>query len=94
MAMAFIKINNVVINTTYIAAVRLQNQNSSGEKIVSLLMATPKIPLSQREEMVVNAYDYQWLDFEGQAANALEDYFSSFNNVIDLLPNYQERAAM
>jgi hypothetical protein len=32
--------------------------------------------------MVVNAYDYQWLDFEGQAANALEDYFSSFNNVL------------
>jgi hypothetical protein len=49
MAMAFIKINNVVINTTYIAAVRLQNQNSSGEKIVSLLMATPKIPLSQEK---------------------------------------------
>lgn len=92
--MAFIKIDNVVINTNYVAAVKLENQTYSGEKSVSLLIATSKMPLFQKEVISQNPYHYEWLDFTGQAANALRDYFSSFNNVIDLLPNYQEQTAI
>lgn len=88
--MVFIKIQNVVINTSYIAAVKLNNQTASGEKSVSVLIATPKFPLFQCENISENLYHSEWIDFTGQAANALENYFSSFNNVIDLLPQYQE----
>ncbi|MBD2302193.1 hypothetical protein H6G80_21260 [Nostoc sp. FACHB-87] len=89
--MAFIKIQNVVINTSYVAAVKLDNQTSLGEKSVSVLMATPKFPLFQPDAITQNFYHYEWLEFTGQAANALQDYFTSFNNVIDLLPQYQEK---
>jgi hypothetical protein len=92
--MAFIKIQNVVINTSYVAAVRLDRQTSSGEKSVSVLIATPKFPLFQRDTIAQNLYHYEWLEFTGQAANALQDYFSSFNNVIDLLPQYQESSVV
>lgn len=84
--MAFIKVENIVINTNYIAAVKLESQTYSGERCVSILMATPKFPLFQLEETFPNPYHYEWLDFTGREANALRDYFSSFNNVIDLLP--------
>jgi hypothetical protein len=89
--MAFIKIQNVIINTNYVAAVRLDNQTSSGEKSVSVLMATPKFPVFQLDTITQHFYHYEWLEFTGQAANALQDYFTSFNNVIDLLPQYQEK---
>lgn len=92
--MAFIKIDNFVINTSYVAAVKLEDQTYSGENSVSLLIATPKFPLFQKEAISQNPYHYEWLDFTGQAANALRDYFSSFNNVIDLLPNYQQPTAI
>jgi hypothetical protein len=92
--MAFIKIQNVVINTSYVAAVRLDHQTSSGEKSVSVLIATPKFPLFQWDTIAQNLYHYEWLEFTGQAANALQDYFSSFNNVIDLLPQYQESSVV
>ena len=88
--MAFIKIQNVVINTSYVAVVRLDNQTGSGEKSVSVLIATPKFPLLQWDNISQNLYHYEWIEFTGQAANALQDYFSSCNNVIDLLPQYQE----
>ncbi|MBD2770731.1 hypothetical protein [Iningainema tapete] len=84
--MPFIKIQNVVINTSYVAAVKFNNQTASGEKSVSVLLATPKFPLIQCETIAQNLYHYEWVEFTGQAANALQDYFSSFNNVIDLLP--------
>ncbi|WP_218596648.1 hypothetical protein [Chroogloeocystis siderophila] len=84
--MAFIKIENVVINTNYIAAIKLDNQTISGESSVSLLMATPKLPLFQIEGAFPNHYHYEWIDFVGREAKALKDYFTSFNNVIDLLP--------
>ncbi|MFH7029696.1 MAG: hypothetical protein ACHBN1_31125 [Heteroscytonema crispum UTEX LB 1556] len=92
--MAFIKIQNVVINTSYVAVVRLDHRTSSGEKSVSVLIATPKFPVFQWDTITQNLYHYEWLEFTGQAANALQDYFSSFNNVIDLLPQYQESSVV
>lgn len=88
MAMAFIKVENIVINTNYIAAIRMERQTCSGEKCVSILMATPSFAVLQIETALPNPYKYEWLDFTGREANALQDYFSSFNNVIDLLPHH------
>ncbi|CEJ45521.1 hypothetical protein [Umezakia ovalisporum] len=88
--MAFIKIQNVVINTSYVAAVRLDTQTSLGEKSVSVLVATPQFTLIQWDTIAQNLCDYEWIEFTGQAANVLRDYFTSFNNVIDLLPQHQE----
>lgn len=84
--MAFIKVENIVINTNYIAAIKLDNQTVSGESSVSILMATPKLPLFQIEGAFPNHHHYEWIDFIGREAKALKDYFTSFNNVIDLLP--------
>ncbi|MBV8886984.1 MAG: hypothetical protein JO235_23735 [Chroococcidiopsidaceae cyanobacterium CP_BM_RX_35] len=84
--MTFIKIKNLVVNTNYIAAVKLENQTVSGEESVSILLATPKFPLLQLESAFPSSYHYEWLDFTGIHANAIKDYFSSFNNVIDLVP--------
>ncbi|BAY62998.1 hypothetical protein H6G41_11890 [Tolypothrix sp. FACHB-123] len=88
--MTFIKIQNVVINTSYVAAINLDSQTSLGEKSVSVLIATPKFPLLQWDTVAQNLYHYEWMEFTGQAATALQDYFTNFNNVIDLLPQYQE----
>ncbi len=87
--MAFIKVENIVINTNYIAAIKLESQTYSGERSISILMATPKFPLLQVEATFPEPYHYEWLDFTGRAAKVLRDYFSSFNNVIDLLPQHQ-----
>ncbi|MBV9386199.1 MAG: hypothetical protein JOZ78_07200 [Chroococcidiopsidaceae cyanobacterium CP_BM_ER_R8_30] len=84
--MAFIKVENIVINTNYIAAVKLENLTVSGEESVSILLATPKFPLLQLESAFPSPYHYEWLDFTGSQANVLRDYFSSFNNVVDLMP--------
>jgi len=90
--MAFIKIQNVVINTDYIAAVRFNNQTGSEKKSVSVLVATPKHASFEWETVSSNNRKEDWMEFTGQAAKALEDYFSSFNNVIDLLPQYHEKS--
>ena len=90
MTMAFIKIENVVINTSYVAAVRLGEKSESGEKSVSVLMITPQSLLFPWESASQNLYHYEWIEFKNQAAIALQDYFSSCNNVIDLLPQYEE----
>ena len=91
--MAFIKVDNMVINTTYIAAVRLEGQDTFGEEKVSLLIAIPTFPLNQPEKnsTTTNFYQYEWVEFHGFAAIALQDYFSSFNNVIDLMPQNNRR---
>jgi len=89
--MAFIKLEAVVINTSYIAAVRLEGQTRSGEPSVSLLVAIPTASLLQQEAPNPGLYHYEWLEFTGDAARALQDYFSSFNNVIDLLPQYRSK---
>lgn len=83
--MTFLKVENIVINTRYIAAVKLESQTCSGERSVSILLATPKFPLLQLEGTLPVPYHYEWLDFTGREAQVLQDYFSSFNNVIDLL---------
>lgn len=83
--MTFIKVENLVINTQYIAAIKLDNQTISGEESVSILLATPKFPLLQLESALPSSYHYEWLDFTGIHAKVIKDYFSSFSNVIDLL---------
>ena len=88
--MTFIKIQNVVINTSYVAAINLDSQTSLGEKSVSVLIATPKFPLLQWDAVAQNLNHYELIEFTGQAATAIQDYFTNFNNVIDLLPQYQE----
>ncbi|MBW4685474.1 MAG: hypothetical protein KME40_10320 [Komarekiella atlantica HA4396-MV6] len=92
--MTFFKIQNVVINTSYIAAIRLENQTTSGEKSVSVLIAAPKFPLLQWDTIYQNMCDYEWIKFTGQAANGLRDYFTSFTNIVDLLPQYQESSSV
>ncbi len=87
--MAFIKLENVVINTSYIASIRLEGQSRAGEPSVSLLIAVPTGALRSQEGTTQGLYHYEWLEFTGDAAKALQDYFSSFNNVIDLLPRYK-----
>jgi hypothetical protein len=89
-----LKIQNVVINTSYVAGIKLDNQTSSGEKSVSVLIVAPKFSLFQWDTIAQNMCDYEWIEFTSQAANALQDYFTSFNNVIDLLPQYQESSTV
>lgn len=86
--MAFIKVKNVVINTDYIAAVELEKQTCSGERCVSILIANSKSPMLQIELSLSNHYNYERFDFTGKEAKVIEDYFSSFNNVIDLLAQH------
>lgn len=83
--MAFIKIGHLVINTKYIAAVKLENY-PGGETNVFILMASPKFSFSNEEATSQNPYEYEQLDFTGREAEVLQDYFSSLNNVIGLLP--------
>lgn len=90
--MAFIKIQNVIINTNYVVAVKLNNQTSIGENSISVLISTPKFSLLSSETVSQVSQDScqdEWVEFTGQAAIALQDYFTSFNNVIDLMPNYE-----
>jgi hypothetical protein len=86
--MAFIKVKDVIINTSYIAAIRLERQACAEDLGVALLIAVPTAALSPQESPNQSLYHYEWLEFTGDAARALQDYFSSFNNVIDLLPQY------
>jgi hypothetical protein len=87
--MAFLKLNEVIVNTSFVAAVRLEGCNRSGEARVALLIAIPTFPFSKQETPLSSSYQYEWLEFKGDEAKALEDYFSSYNNVIDLLPSQQ-----
>ncbi|PMB51008.1 hypothetical protein CEN40_00280 [Fischerella thermalis CCMEE 5205] len=86
--MAFIKIDNIVVNTNYIAAIRLEGRTRSEGESVSLLIAIPSASLFQEGMVSSNLYHYEWIEFTGDSAKALRDYFTSFNNVIDLLPLY------
>ena len=88
--MTLIEIQNVVINNSYVAVVRLDNQKVSGDKSVSVPLATPQFSSFQWDTIAENLYYYKCIEFTGQAAITLPDYFTSFNNVIDLLPRYQE----
>lgn len=85
--MAFLKIGNIILSTNYIASVKLESQTFSGERSLSVLIATPRFPLLAGVDTTsVELYHYEWLHFTGIAAQGLRDYFSSYNNVIDLLP--------
>ncbi len=86
--MAFIKLDGIVVNTNYIAAIRLQSPAHSEEESVSLLIAIPNAYLLQEDSISSNLSHYEWIEFTGSSAKALRDYFTSFNNVIDLLPLY------
>ena len=88
--MAFIKVENVIINTSYIAAIRLERSPRAEDFSVALLIAVPTAALRPQESPHQSLYHYEWLQFTEDAAKALEDYFSSFNNVIDLLPQYDQ----
>ena len=88
--MTLIKIHNVVINNRYVAVIRLDNQTVSGDKSISVPLANPEFSLFQWDTIAQNLYYYKSIEFTGQAAITLQDYFTSFNNVIDLLPQYQE----
>ncbi|MDZ8226339.1 MULTISPECIES: hypothetical protein [unclassified Nostoc] len=88
--MTLIEIQNVVINNSYVAVVGLENQKVSGEKSVSVPLATPQLSSFQWDSIAQNLYYYKCIEFTGQAGITLQDYFTSFNNVINLLPQYQE----
>ena len=70
--------------------VRLENQTVSGDKSVSVPLATPQFSSLQSDTIAQNLYYYKWIEFTGQAGITLQDYFTSFNNVIDLLPQHQK----
>jgi hypothetical protein len=88
--MAFLKLENIVLNTAYIAAVQLDSRTRSGEISISILMVSPKFPLVREEGVFQDPHRYEWLEFTGRKAKALQDYFNSFGNVIDLLPQSHE----
>lgn len=90
--MTFIKVENIVLNTKYIAAVKLESETCSGEKCVSILMVTQKIPRIQLEANYQNLYDYEYLNFTGEKAEVLQNYFSISSKVMELLP--QEKTAL
>ncbi|BAU06025.1 hypothetical protein FIS3754_19360 [Fischerella sp. NIES-3754] len=52
--MAFIKIDKIVVNTNYIAAIRLEGLNRSEEESVSLLIAIPSASLFQEDRISSN----------------------------------------
>ncbi len=86
----FIKINEIVINTNYIATIKLESQTYTGDRSISILMATPRFPLLAGADVTSpDLYHYEWLHFTGREAQGLRDYFSSYNNVIDLLPEQE-----
>lgn len=87
--MTFIKVENLVLNTKYIVAVKLESETCSGEKCVSILMATHKNTRLQVEANYQNLYDYEYLNFTGEKAEVIQNYFSSYTNVIELLPQQQ-----
>lgn len=77
--MPFIKIGHLVINTKYIVAIKLGSQTSSGEMVASILLATPSLVQSQAETASLNYYDYEWLNFTAEEAQAIHNYFSNIN---------------
>lgn len=87
--MAFIKVDNIIVNTNYIAAVRLEGLNRAEEESVFLLIAIPIASFPSQDKAANSSYQYEWLEFTGASARALKDYFSSFNNVLDLMPPRQ-----
>jgi hypothetical protein len=82
--MPFVRLDHIVINTDYIVAIEFDHQTRDGESSVAILIAAPKFPLLQKEDVIQSLHHYEWLEFTGSKAIALRDYFSNFNNVVDL----------
>ncbi len=74
LAMTSIKIQNIVINTSYAAVVMLDNQTVSGKKSVFVPLANPQFALFKWDTIAQNLYYYKWIEFTGQAAITLQDY--------------------
>lgn len=72
--MTLLKIQNVVINISYVAVVRLDNQTVSVEKNVSVPLATAQFLSLQWDTIAQNLYYYKWIEFTGQAAITFQDY--------------------
>ncbi|MEH2394802.1 MAG: hypothetical protein V7K21_25155 [Nostoc sp.] len=49
------------MNTSYVAAIKLNNQTILGEKSVSVPLATPQFPSLQWDAIVQNLYHYKWI---------------------------------
>jgi len=64
----------MVINTSYVPVVMLDNQTVSGKKSVSVPLATLKFSSLQWDTIAQNLYYYKWIEFTGQAAITLQDY--------------------
>jgi hypothetical protein len=66
--MTFIKIQNVVVNTSYVAA-RLDNQTIAGKKSVSVLLATLQLSSLQWDTIAQHILDFGFwiLDFFGSS---------------------------
>ncbi len=82
--MAFIRLDHLVINTAYIVAVEFDHETRDRESSVAILLAAPTFPLLQKKDVIQSLHRYEWLEFTGDKAATLKDYFSNFNNVIDL----------
>ena len=57
----------MVINTSYVPVVMLDNQTVSGKKSFSVPLATPKFSSLQWDTIAQNLYYYKWIEFTGQA---------------------------
>lgn len=88
--MVFIKLQNVVINTSCVATLKLDNQTGLKRKYVSVLIATSKFQLFHSDTFDQKLYHSECVEFTELAANALQGYFTNFHNVIDLLSQYRE----
>ncbi|MEH1841760.1 MAG: hypothetical protein V7L20_24190 [Nostoc sp.] len=68
--MTLIEIQNVVMNNSYVAVVRLDNQTISGKKSVSVPLATLQFLLFQWDTIAQNILDFGFwiLDFFGSSS--------------------------
>lgn len=78
--MALMKTQNVVINTSYVVAIKLDNQTSWGEQRIFAFKATPKISLFQWDIFVKNLYHFAQFQLISPLTNSLPDNFTSFHN--------------
>jgi hypothetical protein len=77
--MVFIRVENVVINTDFVAAVVFHDDRPDW---IRLVMAVPRLPQIQQDG--VKSESPCNLEFTGATARSLRDYFTSLNHVVDL----------
>lgn len=81
--MAFIKLGDIVINTSHIAAVELDHVSISGRCGVVITLATLGGLFNRKTKKF-------W--FDGEAAKRLRDYFSNPDNVTELVESLSPRS--